>query len=137
MILNMKRGFTLIELLVVMAIIAVLAAVGMASYRSANERARNSRRAADLEQVRAALEMYRTDNPTYPSGNFNTIADLLRVRGYLGAVPTPPPPGPTSYSYCTDGTAYMLCAEFEGSSSPASCTAPPSGCSGDYGVRNP
>ncbi len=135
-----NKGFTLIELLVVMAIIAVLAAVGMASYRSANQRARNSRRAADLEQVRAALEMYRTDNSTYPAAaDFGTdVAPTLKAGSYLGAIPTPPAPAPTGYTYCTNATntEYMLCATFEGTS-PGSCGAVPSGCAGNYGVTNP
>lgn len=61
-----QKGFSLIELLVVMAIIAILSAIGLASFSSVNQNARNSRRAADIQQIRSALEMYRTDHDAYP-----------------------------------------------------------------------
>jgi general secretion pathway protein G len=129
-----KLGFTLIELLVVMAIIAVLAAVGMASYRSANERGRNARRAADLEQVRAALEMYRTDEGEYP----DDLDDLL-TDDHMNEIPIDPI-NDSNYSYCTDNAQYQLCAVFEGDD-PASCLdsadAFDDACAGNYGVRNP
>jgi type II secretion system protein G len=63
----MKRnGFTLIELLVVITIIGILAAVGLASYRVANQKARDSRRQADIVAIQSALEAYRTTNGQYP-----------------------------------------------------------------------
>ncbi len=61
-----QKGFTLIELLVVILIIAVLSSVGLVSYRSANQRARDAKRKADVEQIRAALEMYKADAGSYP-----------------------------------------------------------------------
>ena len=64
---NISKGFTLIELLVVIAIIAMLATVGITSYRTLTSRARDGRRASDVENVRAALEAYRTENGNYPA----------------------------------------------------------------------
>jgi general secretion pathway protein G len=61
-----RKGFTLVELLVVMGIIAALAMIGGAAYISAQKRGRNARRLADIQQIRTALEMYRTDNGYYP-----------------------------------------------------------------------
>jgi prepilin-type N-terminal cleavage/methylation domain-containing protein len=61
-----RKGFTLIELLVVMGIIAALAMIGGAAYISAQKRGRNARRAADIQQIRSALEMARTDLGGYP-----------------------------------------------------------------------
>jgi len=57
-----QRGFTLIEVLVAATIIAVLTSIGVVSYQVANRRARDAKRKADLEQIRAALEMYKADN---------------------------------------------------------------------------
>jgi len=62
-------GFTLLELLVVMAIIGILAAIGIASYGTVQSKARDARRKSDLENVARALEMYYNDNGVYPSGN--------------------------------------------------------------------
>ena len=61
-----KRGFTLIELLVVIAIIGLLATIIMAGLESSRERARNSRRIQMVEQYVNALELYRSDNSSYP-----------------------------------------------------------------------
>lgn len=62
-----KKGFTLIEILVVATIIGLLAGAGAVSYSSLVKSSRDARRKADLEQIRAALEMYRSSNNTYPS----------------------------------------------------------------------
>jgi general secretion pathway protein G len=59
-------GFTLLELLVVMAIIGILAAIGIASYGTVQSKARDARRKSDLENVARALEMYRNDVGNYP-----------------------------------------------------------------------
>lgn len=59
-------GFTLLELLVVMAIIGILAAIGMSSYGTVQSKARDARRKSDLENVARALEMYYNDNKAYP-----------------------------------------------------------------------
>lgn len=52
------RGFTLIELLVVIAIIALLSSVVLASISSSREKARDTKRLADMRQVQIALELY-------------------------------------------------------------------------------
>lgn len=63
-----QRGFTLIELLVAMTIVAVLLGMALISYQGARKSARDGKRKADLEEVRSALEMYRTDIGIYPPG---------------------------------------------------------------------
>lgn len=62
------QGFTLIELLVVIAIIGVLAATSVALINPDQQfkKARDTKRKADLQQIRAALELYRADNGSYP-----------------------------------------------------------------------
>ena len=62
-----KSGFTLIELMVVIAIMAVLAVVGFASYSIALGKARDAKRRADLHDIRNALESYYVRNNAYPS----------------------------------------------------------------------
>lgn len=61
-------GFTLIEILVVCTIISLLVAGGVASYAQFGKQSRDARRKADIEQIRAALELYRSNSATssYP-----------------------------------------------------------------------
>lgn len=62
----MKKGFTFIEILVVVTIIALLSAVGAISYSQFTKQSRDAKRKADIEQIRAAVEMYRSNNGQYP-----------------------------------------------------------------------
>lgn len=63
---SLKKGFTLIELLITISIIGILAALGFASYSSAQVKARDSQRKSDAAQVQRALELYKSDIKTYP-----------------------------------------------------------------------
>ena len=60
------EGFTLIELLVVVAIIAILAAIGLPNFLEAQTRAKVSRVKADLRILKTALEAYNMDLNHYP-----------------------------------------------------------------------
>jgi len=62
-----QKGFTLIELLVVIAIIAILAAVVLVALGNARENARNSSRKADLNSVMKAIELYSSDEDSWPT----------------------------------------------------------------------
>src|SRR3990167_8762783 len=56
-----RPGFTLIELLVIIAIIGILASFAIASFTSAQAKGRDSRRKADLDAMKKALELYKSD----------------------------------------------------------------------------
>jgi len=64
---NNKKGFTLIELLVVIAIIGLLSTLAVVALGSARKKANDSKRLADVKQVQTALELYYTDNNSYPT----------------------------------------------------------------------
>ena len=66
-------GFTLIELLVAITILSILAIIGLASFRTAQVKARDSRRKNDLEQLQRAMEMYLNDFGVYPSSTNGQI----------------------------------------------------------------
>jgi type II secretion system protein G len=85
------RGFTLIELLIVIAIIGVLATLLMVNFIGVRQRARDAQRKSDLRQIQSALEIYRSDNGSYPSGT-SSVSELFVC---------PPLPSPAA---CT-GTA--------------------------------
>ena len=62
------KGFTLIELLVVIAIIGILSSVVLVSLNSARNKGNDAKIQADLSGVRAAMEVYYSDNGGYSLG---------------------------------------------------------------------
>lgn len=61
-----NKGFTLIELLVVIFIIAVLTGLAMTNFLGARERARDSKKKAEINQAKTALRLYYNDFGKYP-----------------------------------------------------------------------
>ena len=63
-----NRGFTLIELLVVVAIVAILALVGIFVYSSTLQSGRDAKRQSDVQSIAKALEVhYDNYNAQYPA----------------------------------------------------------------------
>jgi len=158
-----NKGFTLIELLIVIAIIGVLATLLMVNFVGVRQRARDAQRKSDLRQLQSALEIYRSDNGSYPiadsiSGLGNCPARVGICTGvaacfgnptcssvYMQNMPTDPS-GSSYYNngnYIYQGTSngtYILGACLENSGDGQGVTANPSnatGCtSGKYFVLN-
>ena len=63
---KLSLGFTLIELLIVIAIIGILAALIMTNVQGVRERARDSRRKADLSALKTSLRLYYNDQKIFP-----------------------------------------------------------------------
>ena len=61
-----RRGFSLIELMTVMAVIGLLAALGIPRYRDMKRRAFYANVVSDFNTVRVAAYNYFADNATYP-----------------------------------------------------------------------
>lgn len=78
-------GFTLIELLIVIALVTVLAGIGMASYQNGVIRAREAVLKEDLFRMRDAIDQYYADKAQYPSD-----LQALVSEGYLRQVPKDP-----------------------------------------------
>src|SRR3989344_3807862 len=121
MIQKKSGGFTLLEVLVTATIIAILTAIGIVSYASVNKRSRDVKRKSDLEQLRSALEMYRSDATAYPSAGSGSVvpaSDLSAlVPTYLPAIPDDPD-SDLEYYYqgiATAGTytSYCVCGNLE------------------------
>tara|TARA_B100002051_G_C16744745_1_gene646738 strand:- start:6073 stop:6804 length:732 start_codon:yes stop_codon:yes gene_type:complete len=66
---NIKtKGFTLAELLVVIAVISILSSFIFVNVSDSRASARDAQRKSDLRELQSAIELYRLDNGTYPSG---------------------------------------------------------------------
>lgn len=61
-----KNGYTFVEILVVVTIIALIAGISAVSYNSTNKNARDARRLSDVETIRSALELFRSELGYYP-----------------------------------------------------------------------
>lgn len=138
-----KQGFTLIEILVVATIISMLAAGGFVSYSTFTKKARDARRQADLEQIRGALEQYRSTISSYPLKIASGQA-LSDVNGnvYMSKVPSDPTSKYT-YNFTNSATTYELCTYLEGNSNSPGGAGPICGaaacnyCVGPYGEVAP
>jgi len=135
-----KRGFTLIELLVVIAIIGLLSSVVLASLNTARAKGRDAQRESSIEQMRTALELYYSDNGTYPTsggasapnGGWSTSNDSswatlqTKLAPYMASLPKDPAqsssgwPGTAGvyaysyYSVSSCGDWYMIVWQAEG-----------------------
>lgn len=136
-----KSGFTLIEILVTISIIALLTMVGLTNFKVANQKARDGRRQGDLEQIKAALELYRTDVGLYPTtALWPGTGGTLSAGGttYMETIPDDPITS-RNYPYTsTSGTIYTLCAGLElTSAAVAGCGSCGSGTTCTYKVTSP
>ena len=59
-------GFTLIELLVVVVIIGILATLATVALSNARSKARDAKRVSDVKQIQTALELYFSEEQSYP-----------------------------------------------------------------------
>ncbi|MCB9813642.1 MAG: type II secretion system protein [Pseudomonadales bacterium] len=132
-------GFTLIELLVVTTIIVILSAIGMVSFTNAGMGARDAKRKSDLETVRQAIVLYRSDGNGYPTATDYTALVSLLSSGtpkYL-SLPTPTDPKPpAAYFYKVGSGTFCLCAGMEKASNANAngCISPNTNA---YCVTNP
>lgn len=138
-------GFTLIEILVAVSIIAVLSLSAFIVFGNLSKRSRDTRRQSDLEQLRQALEMYRSFYGFYPAlgGAWVSASSLgaSLVPNYIAAIPSDPKnTGIYVYYYKAltpisgNYYAYCLSAGIEGTPSTSTCTA---NAGQNYGLGNP
>jgi len=159
-----RAGFTLVELMVSVGILAILSAGVLALIgQGPRQYSRDVRRQTDLEQIRSAIELYRSDNTSYPPCSpaatgcqINTTNVPALTSSYILAIPTDPygtagrmymyRPFDSASGTCSGTTAdpcvtYSLCAALERTTtsvvgSPA-CAAAGCGATCSYRVVNP
>lgn len=150
--LKSTRGFTMIELLVVIGIMSILVTAGFSSYTNSQRRGRDARRKTDLETVRQALELYKSDNASYPNISAGTAANLSGATGplttptqYINPTSFPSDPQNASGRYYyyrrNTTTTYDICTRLEvvETSPNSACTSVSCGTPGNcnYGLLQP
>ena len=140
---NNIKAFTLIELLIVISIIGLLTAMSIFALQGARESARDSRRKADLESIRSALEIYRADCGIYPSTLGSQITGVacspVNTNVYMEEVPRDPQGAAYAYRRLST-TQYTLCSVLEQIPNPPNNVANCGSCLGgicQYRVLNP
>lgn len=124
------KGFTLIELLIVIAIIGLLATLAIVSLTTAQQKARDAKRIADMKLYQNAIELYFSENPAgYPTvdggsadATHNDWADFsAMIESFMTQVPVPPDAATETYRYqwgggtlgSDDATDYVMSATLE------------------------
>ncbi len=133
-------GFTLIEVLVAATIVALLSTMGVGGYQAVTKNGRDALRKSDLEQIRSALEIYKSEvsDHKYPTASSCQASGLSP--GYINPYPAD---SKSPYQYCYipsgDRLSYNLCAHLENKSDTDSYCNTSNNCGGscNYQVTNP
>jgi general secretion pathway protein G len=80
-----QSGFTLIELLIVIALISILAGMGVVQYRNSIQSSKEAILRTDLFRMRDAIDQYYADKSKYPAS-----LDALVTDGYMRKIPEDP-----------------------------------------------
>ena len=102
-----QPGFTLIELLVVATIIIILTTLGLVSYRTVMKKSKQAKCQADIEAVRQALVMRRSDGSSYPCATAWATLINTTLADYLPSGESFTEQSPAVYSYDAVNTAVM------------------------------
>lgn len=115
-------GFTLVEILVVVGLLGILITISLSSFSNTLRKGRDSKRKSDLEQLRVAMELYRSENGSYPAGAAGSTEGALKSTltvpvAYIGASVFPKDPRSSSgYNYYyqqQSSSTYRLCTYLE------------------------
>jgi type II secretion system protein G len=125
-----RSGFTLLELLIVISIIGLLTSISLFALQGARTQGRDSKRKADLEQIRTGLELYKADCNQYPA-NLPGVGSSLTgtctgvTNTYIQSMPGDPSSVSSYYYNRVSTVTYNLCSHLEDPPTPAGST---SGC---------
>jgi general secretion pathway protein G len=115
---NHRSGFTLIEILVAATIVGLLSTIGMTGFQAVTRNGRDALRKSDLEQIRSALEIYKSENNAYPDDENCGVDSGVDMSQYINTYPSDP--RSTNYRYCyvrSDELHYNICAHLENGAS--------------------
>ena len=83
--LRRQNGFTLSELLIVIALISILATMGVVQYKNSVNSTKEAVLHTDLFRMRDAIDQYYADKNKYPAS-----LDVLVSDGYMRKIPEDP-----------------------------------------------
>lgn len=133
-------GFTLVEILVTATIIGLLSTIGITGFQAITRSGRDGLRKSDLEQIRSALEIYKSEKKKYPTATTECSADLSS--DYVN--PYPQDPNKPTYKYCylpavDPALTYSICAHLENGDTTTDNCGGTNKCVGNcnYQVINP
>lgn len=117
-----NKGFTIVELLIVIVVIGILALLVITTYAGIQQKARNTKRAADVSAVQTQLEAFYQTNGYYPNlTDMNSSSWLTTNMKSLDQTALSDPSNPTqsktlvgapaakSYSYAATNDAGTTC----------------------------
>jgi len=82
---NGQRGFTLIELLIVVTLVVVLAGIGLSTYSTSVQRAKEAVLRENLFKLRDSIDQFYADKGTWPPE-----LSALVTEGYMRQIPKDP-----------------------------------------------
>lgn len=91
-----SKGFTLVELVVVIAILGIVAGIGIISFKGAAESARGAKLLSDMRTIESMALLYATNNGRYPkvitNGNSISFEDNSKdfANYFTDGYPKPP-----------------------------------------------
>jgi len=107
---SMNRAFTLVELIVVIAIIGILATIGVASYSNVLKNSKKTKAAADIKELVQALKIYNVQKGAWVCGSDDAYCNIITTATWnavaTGLVPTylqSIPNDPWGRAYLYDG----------------------------------
>ena len=121
-----KSGFTIVELIVVIVVIAILATITIISYNGVQARTRDDRRLTDVANIEKAMELYYSDNGSYPvptgatgsiinpawyssgDSSWNMLSGLLVGSNAIDTVPVDPTNTTSSWAASVGGYDYAI-----------------------------
>lgn len=110
-----NRGFSLVELLVAIAVVAVLAVIGLTIFNKVSQNARDSRKKADVDAIAKAFELNYSASGRY--------SDISGQNFALGAVPVPPGGGDYNILRPANNSSFRVCSALEGNPD-TNCSSP-------------
>jgi prepilin-type N-terminal cleavage/methylation domain-containing protein len=108
------QGFTLLEVLVVTSLLIILALFGFGAFQSNLMKTRDSRRKADLTELRKAFYSFHDDHDRYPL--FEEFECGMAFEPYMERIPCDPSNNDTyRYVHSTDlyGSFFRITADLE------------------------